>query len=348
MTALDQAFIRAYLEESGGPGASQGEDRPAAEAVQIEPERQTPAPTSPALDSAGPSWMAPAVVCTATFSIEDEAPPAPCPIAPEPEAAVATGLSPDMEGAEDRCPSEPEILSDEVAPEEKAPTADSEAASFQPMLQVDGFAWSDRATSLRLAAGIQVDRLADGLAEGIAEGRKVIGIGGCRRRQGCTTLLLCAAKRLAARGLKVAMVDADFEQRALASRLGLLPEAGLEAVLSGRTPLEEVAIESMADQMAVVPLAAPCPTPPGTPQTDKVMTAALDTLRRCYDLVLVDLGQTGGGADDGPSVSCPHSWIDAIVLVQDVRTTPQADVIDVVRRAEAVGPVPLGVVENFV
>jgi len=314
MTALDQAFIRAYLEESGGPDASQGGDcRPAAEAVHIEPERQTPLPTSPAPESAGPSWMASAVVCTTTFSIEHEAPPAPDPMAPEPEAAVATGLSADMEGVEDRSPAEPGILADEVAPEEKAPTADSEAASFQPMLQVDGFAWSDRATSLRLAAGIQVDRLAAALAEGIAEGRKVVGIGGCRRRQGCTTLLLCAAKRLAARGLKVAMVDADFEQRALASRLGLLPEAGLDAVLSGRTPLEEVAIESMADQMAVVPLAAPCATPPGTPETERVMTAALDALRRCYDLVLVDLGQTGGGAGDGPSVSCPRSWIDAIV-----------------------------------
>ena len=150
-------------------------------------------------------------------------------------------------------------------------------------------------------------------------------------------MLLCAARRLAARGLKVVMVDADFDHPKLARRLGLLPEAGWEEVLAGGLPLAEVLIESLEDRVALLPLPGPLSTESGLPDP----AASLDLLRRHYDLVLVDLGEVGAEA-------AARNWIDAVVLVHDVRSTPRAELVRATRRLQAAGQVELGVAENFV
>jgi len=233
--------------------------------------------------------------------------------------------------------------------ESEQTTVSSGQDGFRPLLQVDEFAWSKKATRLRLAAGIQMDRLADGLANGIAAGQKVVAIGGCGRRQGCTTLLLSTAKRLADRGLKVAMVDADVDHPALAGQLGLLPEGGLEEVLAGRLPLEEVVIESLADRVSVLPLAAPCPGAADSAQAPRLLAAAMGALGEHYDLVLVDVGDIGGQAGlEGQGDHPGPGWLDAIVLVQDVRSTARTELLGAVRRVAASGLALLGVVENFV
>jgi len=250
------------------------------------------------------------------------------PALPEPEPAPTAAVGPDDA--------------------EEVPHTPDEVACT-PAFQVDGFAWSQRASSLRLAAGIQVDRLADALAAGIEEGRKVAGVGAHRRGQGATTVLLSAAKRLADRDLKVAVVDADFDHPSLAEQLGILPEAGLEAVLAGRLSVEDVLIESVNDSMAVLPLREPCAATVRSPEGQAALIAALDRLRRHYDLVLLDLGQFVPGAcsDAGPDAS-EEPWVDAMVLVQDVRLTPRAELVEVAQRLESAGIVSLGVVENFV
>jgi Mrp family chromosome partitioning ATPase len=210
---------------------------------------------------------------------------------------------------------------------------------FRPAFQVEQFAWSAGATRLGRAAGIQLDRLADGLAGGLAEGRRVAALAGCRRGEGCTTLLLCAARRLAERGLKVIMVDADFDTPALARRLGLLPETGWEDVLAGRLPVGEAVIESHADGLAVLPLRGPLVADAGALPAGKTFA----TLRKHYDLVLVDLGQL-----DPLAQSVAGQGIDAVVLVRNVRLTPTEEVAGIGDRLAASGVWETGVAENFV
>ncbi len=210
---------------------------------------------------------------------------------------------------------------------------------FRPAFQVEQFAWSAGATRLGRAAGIQLDRLADGLAEGLAEGRRVAALAGCRRGEGCTTLLLCAARRLAERGLKVIMVDADFDTPALGRRLGLLPEAGWEDVLAGRLPVGEAVIESHADGLAVLPLRGSLAADAGALPTAQTFA----TLRKHFDLVLVDLGQL-----DPVAQSVARQGIDAVVLVRNVRLTPSEEVAGIGERLAASGIWEAGVAENFV
>jgi len=301
MTAIDQAFIRAYVEDGGTSLAEEStlSATPRGTGSQPREESLVEQAGGPATGVGAPS----AVVAA--------------PVASQGESAAA------------------DEAADEAVGEEE----------FRPLLEVDAFAWSEVSNELSLAAGVQLDRLADGLAARIAQGRKVVGLAGCRRGQASTTLLLCAAKRLATRGLKVVMVDADFDNPKLARRLGLLPEAGWEEVLAGELPLAEVLIESMEDRLSALPLSAPLSTEKGWPDP----TASLDLLRRHYDLVLVDLGEVGAEAAGcrGPD-STGGPWVDAVVLVHDVRSTPRAELVRATKRLQAAGLVELGVAENFV
>ena len=210
---------------------------------------------------------------------------------------------------------------------------------FQPAFQVEQFAWSAGATRLGRAAGIQLDRLADGLAGGLSEGRRVAALAGRRRGEGSTTLLLCAARRLAERGLKIIMVDADFDNPALARRLGLLPETGWEDVLAGRMPVGEAVIESHADGLAVLPLRGPLAADANALPTGQTFA----TLRKHYDLVLVNLGQL-----DSTAQSVARKGIEAVVLVRNVRLTPPEELAAMGSGLAASGIWEAGIAENFV
>lgn len=404
MTTIDQAFIRAYLQQTARevPKCDAAAEAAHAAAEQADRTARPAARSLPVAELVTSSYVEPidttvSILVTETLTepvcsprpeppaepppmpavrpVAKAEPPAPParpvarvePPAPAPEpVAKAAPPAPAVEPAsvvEPAAEVEPLEL-EEVEPlvedkverpvragvlppvvEERPEEMPAEVA-FQPLLQVDGFAWSDRATSLRLAAGIQVDRLADALAEGIGQGRKVAAVAGCGRHQGCTTMLLCVAKRLADRGLKVALMDADFAHPSLGASLGLLPEEGFEAVLAGRAKVEDVAIESVGDEMTVVPLGAPAAAQAEAREGVAAQAVAIDALRRAHDLVLVDVGDLSAGPD-ARGRSLPRG-ADAVVAVQDVRSTAQAEVAEVLRRAESEGLVSLGVVENFV
>lgn len=219
---------------------------------------------------------------------------------------------------------------------------------FQPSFQVDSFAWPSGCTRLGMLAPDQVDRLADALTRGLDRGQQVVAISGCGRGDGCTTLLLCVARRLAERGLRIAMVDADVDNPLLARRLGLLPEAGWEELLAGRLPLEEVMIESIQDQLALLPL---CGSLPGEncPSEDVSRLAQnLNVLREHYDLVLVDWGRFDDAhRGDRPVAEAVLQWVDAVVLVHNVRSTEQSDLDRTRQRLGAAGLVEAGIAENF-
>lgn len=210
---------------------------------------------------------------------------------------------------------------------------------IRPAFQVDQFAWADGCTRLGLAAGLQLDRLADSLAAAVEQGRRVIGLTSSRPGEGCTTVALCAARRLVERGRRLVLVDADATRPALARALGVSPETGWEDVLSGRLPLDEALIESIHDRLTILPLRRPAI--PALFQPVEVQTT-MDVLRSQYDLVLVDMG-----ALEGDSLAAAGPWIDGVVVVRDVRETSDSELAVVQDYLAAAELVELGVAENF-
>ena len=140
-------------------------------------------------------------------------------------------------------------------------------------------------------AGEEWDRLCDALLAASARGQKVLAIAGCRRGEGATTLLLCAASRLAERGIKTVLVDADPERPRLAKRLGVQPQVGWdETSAEDAGGLARAIVEAAASGLAVLPLREPLPQSGRKTLDWPHLAACLDNLRSHYEMVLVDLG----------------------------------------------------------
>jgi Mrp family chromosome partitioning ATPase len=220
---------------------------------------------------------------------------------------------------------------------------------FLPRLQVDRFTWPHVCCRLAEAAPGELDRLADALVEVTSRGEKVVAIAGCRRGEGATTLLLCAGRRLADRGLNVILADANLADPQVACRLGFLPEAGWEEVLARRLPLEEVVVESVADRLAVLPVRqTPSATGKGAASETRLVES-IQTLAAHYDLVLLDPGPLEELSALGASLARGIGGrLDAIALVRHGGVTPPEDLDEVRRWLAETEIVQVGVVENFV
>jgi Mrp family chromosome partitioning ATPase len=226
---------------------------------------------------------------------------------------------------------------------------DTAAAAWRPMLQVDHFAWSKTCLRLQTAAAGPLEQLAESLAAMVEKGRRVIGLGGCGAGEGVTTLVLAAGQAMADRGLRVVLADADLADPQLARRLGLLPQVGWEDALAGRLLLQEALVESIADRLSVLPIRAPFAGTGDAPDDATRMAASLDTLAAHFDAVLVDLGSL----EDRTVVSGPLARgigrrLDAVVLVQNVRTTTPQRLADVQECVAAAGMNPAGIIQNFI
>jgi len=243
---------------------------------------------------------------------------------------------------------EPMAAGTNVAEGRVEPAAKATEA-FRPAFQVDAFIWPTSVTKMGEAAGQCLDPVVDRLVVGSAKGRKVVAFEGCRRGDGCTTVLLAVARRLAERRLRVVLVDADFDHPRLARRLGLAPEAGWEAVLAGRLPLAETVIESVEDRLAILPLGEPPAGEDHAIDERPQPKATMDVLREAYDLILVDVGRhTKRSRIDLRLSEGPERWLDAVLLVQNVRGTPETEIAESWQRLRAAGIVDVAVVENFV
>jgi Mrp family chromosome partitioning ATPase len=243
------------------------------------------------------------------------------------------------------CFASPETEDCEVPACDRAPQAGGE---FRPLLQVDRFVWPSSVVKMGTAASDPMDNVVDRLMIGLARGRKVVGVHGCRRGDGCTTVLLATAQRLAQRGVRAIVVDADLDHPRLARRLGLATEAGWEAVLAGRLPLPEAIVESLQDRLSLLPVNGPAAGQeydlPEHPDP-----ATMNVLRRHYDLILVDLGRPNKRTRiDLAMPESSNSWVNTVLLVQNVRATAQTEVAQTWQRLQAAGMQDVVVVENFV
>jgi Mrp family chromosome partitioning ATPase len=190
-----------------------------------------------------------------------------------------------------------------------------------------------------------LDHLADNLAAEISPQHNLVAVAAGHRGEGATTVLLCTAARLAQKGLKVVLVDADLEGAQLGRRLGLAPEAGWERVLAGRLPLADALIASSRQRLSVLPLADPLLA------TDAVRARAvanLQTLRTAFDVVLVKLGPLDDPHSQGVQLACGLGDDLRLLLVCDSRASGPASWREICAVLTAGGVAEIFLAENFV
>lgn len=226
----------------------------------------------------------------------------------------------------------------------------AQTTTFKPAWQVDRFTWPKVCRRLIGRAAGELDRLADALLTAHASGHKVVAVAGCRQGEGATTLLLCAARRLAERGIKAVLVDADRTRPRLAKRLGVQPQLGWDEVSGDEAAsLSQAVVEATSNNLAIVPLGDPTDHGNATPGDWSRFGPCLEVLRDHYEMVLVDPGplENPNSVLDAPSATAGGK-IDAVLLVHNQRISSETDLGDAERRLDAAGIAVMGLIENFV
>ena len=213
-------------------------------------------------------------------------------------------------------------------------------------LEVDHFLWPAICTRIAEAAGSELEQVADGIAALTSPQGRIVAVGGCRRGDGATTVLLCAAARLAERNLNVLVVDADLDEAQLSRRLGVVAEHGWEEVLAGRLTLADVIVQSSTEErVAVLPLRDPTAY---TLATLERLAEHLDAVRKTYDVVLVNLGPWDDSRTTGHLLT--HGIgrrLDLFILVHDLRNTTEDHCDEVCAELSVAGVAQVAVTENF-
>jgi len=324
MSALDQAFVKAYGQPAGAEARSSTSPSSAILAEPLDARRQPGLEASVAVGLAGPPASVPAP------AIQTE--PAGRKSSPARRRRAAT--------------------SREKAVPAKAGRAASGGQSrpgnrFRPLLEVDTFLWPRTIGSLAATAPEALEQLTGSLLDRAGHGQKVIGWQSCRHGDGCSTLVLAVGSRLAEQGSQVAVVDADFRHPRLAHRLGLTPSAGWEEVAAGRLDLAEVVVESLRDGIVLVPWCGPAEPPNDSSEEPFDPALLLEPLRRTYDHVLVDLGHGAQHHRRAARLASLRACLDLVLVVHNVREVPATELSQLCGELSKGGKARLAIVENF-
>ncbi len=215
----------------------------------------------------------------------------------------------------------------------------------RPALEVDAVRWPAVCENILSRHAAAFDQLADQLRHEAEIGCRVVAITGVERSEGRSTLALCVARRLAAGNSTVALVDADFAKPGLIQQLTVRVDRGWETVLGGERELWDIAIESVADRMALVPLGSDSnsdlPAPLGQ------LANCFDTLAQHYDLVLVDAGPLTGDSATPQWLLDRGCGVQGIILAHDVRRRAANRVAAVCLQLAESNQRQLGIAEIF-
>jgi len=320
MSAIDQAFIRAYQLDEVEPASPH---RAAAKSpVRVATIQQAKVVESIAVKAVEAAVAQPQVKPVAV---------AVRPIAPPP---IASPKVVEPQGTSQRRP-----LSTFAQPSQTV------EARFKPALEVDSFRWSTVSQQLIHRCRQQLQPAVETILAADDAGRSLLGVGAQSAGAGCTTLVACLARLLVEAGKTVAIVDANFVKPGLATHLGLAAEFGWEDVLSGRVSLAEAVVHSLGDRVSLLPLAIGGPAAASRLETIHASVTA-GVLRYHYDIVLFDLGVVAD-PQQGPIARrvIQQCRLDG-ALVASGRGAAAVQPQQLLRSAPELATICLGVVEN--
>jgi Mrp family chromosome partitioning ATPase len=268
-----------------------------------------------------------------------------------PNAAAAVAVAPLASDSSRQLPENPRAkVTAPVAMAESRPqeirvdpvmsaTAEPPAAA----LEVDRLVWPPACDALIDRALADLQPVAALLTEPPGNCGATIAVLSIDEGHGGTTVALCLSRILAQSGTRVCLVDGDYRQPSLAESLGLDAERGLESVLSGDAALGEILVESLEDQLMLLPLARPMAAE-AVGRSKLRQTVTFGELRDQFDVVLVDAGSLGAAPALRPTM-LGAGVIDSVILVG--RQTADLDLWQRARQALAEWNVPcLGAIAN--
>lgn len=220
--------------------------------------------------------------------------------------------------------------------------------SFRPLLEIDRAAFPEACGQLLGHASGDWDRLAEQLVEQMGQGHKCVATAGIARGDGSTTVLLALAQRVAARGLRPVVVDADPANPVLARTCGISAQTGWNDLVDSELPLGEALITAVEDGVTLMPWRGESQSL--ATLSEAVRTGSIfGTLREHFDLVLLDLMPLGNPANLADAAALARAiHLDAVYLIHNVRTTSRQRQAAVCADLRQTGLPLAAVIENFV
>lgn len=211
-----------------------------------------------------------------------------------------------------------------------------------PAFEVERFDWPQTVIALSKNStqlGVLMNEL-------LPDGRGTLIVSGCRRGEGRSSVALLLGRYLGRSGTRVAIVDADVEQPQLASRLGMLVEAGWETSLTDELPPGEALIESLRDRLTLVPFKQPLSGLRAS-EAAPCLKRLIETLQAQFDVVCLDAGPLAESNDTKHETLFGQTQIDAAAVVRDMRHCRLEQTHAVGRKLSQLGVGRWAVVENF-
>ena len=277
--------------------------------------------------------------------------PAPVPPADNPSNQVAEANHPTSDDARQtlesaaslRVPQPLQLPSVFEAPADEGRAEDA-TKEFSPDWEVDRFVWPEICQRLLEVESRYFGHVGQRLKTATKQSRHVLMIAGSRRGEGRTSLALCLARCAVESGVKVAIVDADFQNPQLGTRLGMETPCSWLEVITGKAPLDEAAVTSVEDRLTLFPLAGAgdVRVQPG----DRRLLALIEEISTHYPLVIVDTGPLGA-EECHPFADADQCPVDAAIVVRDLRYTSEKKAAATAKQLQQSGIEAVGIAENF-
>ncbi|QEG43737.1 division plane positioning ATPase MipZ [Roseimaritima ulvae] len=291
-----------------------------------------PAPVAAAPVVAAPEPAAPVVAEPAPAEPVVAAPVVPAPVAVQTVAAPAEITEPPATATFPTA-AEPSVA--ELPVEEPAATAAAPVPPFEAAWEVDEFETPAIIHEL-LTNGGMISGAGMPMAQAAQEGMQKVLITSPHRGAGRSTLAIGLALAAATTGIRVALVDGDWDHPTLVDDLQLDLEFGWPEAIRGGVALSETAVHSVGDGVTLFPIVPSSSALP--PQTDELQQT-VEQLTAHFDLIIVD----GPSADMPMPPNCFQSGI----IVRDLRSFDKAAIDASIAALRAAGIAQVGVAENF-
>jgi len=215
----------------------------------------------------------------------------------------------------------------------------------QPTWEVDEFLWP---TTIAGLFDNQPDAIRDiglHLQHAASKGLRTLAVTSGERGVGRSTVAMCIAKAVSRTGLRVAIVDCDFECPSLVDQLNLEVAHGWPECILDNVPLDEVAVHSVSEAITFFPLLAAW----SISQVQMHQLRVNKLLKRIalgYDLVVLDSNRINGKQQTLLGLG-EEPVIDAALVIVDAQLSLRQRVDGAIETLRRNNIHSIGLAENF-
>jgi Mrp family chromosome partitioning ATPase len=240
-----------------------------------------------------------------------------------------------------------------------APKSFSKAASTKPLVEniaklalpvtptweVDEFLWPATVAGLMQNQPDAIRDIGLHLQHAASKGLRTLAITSGERGVGRSTVAMCIAKAVSKAGLRVALVDCDYECPSLVDQLNLEVAHGWQECILENVPLDEVAVHAVKEKITFFPSLGAW----SNSQVEQHQIRINKLLKRIalgYDLVILDCNRIHGKQQTLCGLG-DEQVVDAALVIVDAQLSLRQRVDGAIETLRRNNINSIGIAENF-